>query len=160
MTGSEFTTEFLARFRSRYCEGDGCWVWTAAKDRKGYGAISFNRKMLKAHRVAWEIENGRRLGRDTLVCHHCDTPACVNPAHLFIGVPADNSADMVRKGRHRVGVRHRGEANGGAKATIAIVHEIRALTKAGLGSRQIASRVGISASQVLNIVNGKHWSWL
>lgn len=36
-----------------------------------------------------------------LACHSCDTPACINPSHIFIGTNADNKADSVAKGRHK-----------------------------------------------------------
>jgi hypothetical protein len=88
------------------------------------------------------------------ICHHCDTPSCVNPAHLFLGTPADNSADMVRKGR--VGKHHhRGSANPRAKLTEEMIQQILASGEPGT---VLAKRLGVSSTTVYFARQGKTWT--
>lgn len=89
-------TRFWARVQR--AEGDACWLWLGVKDRKGYGRITLGTKNLKAHRVSFELANGR-LDDGMLICHRCDNPSCVRPDHLFAGTASDNMRDAVRKGR-------------------------------------------------------------
>jgi hypothetical protein len=88
---------------------DECWVWGGATDPDGYGWFSFTGKRTdntttSAHRYSALLKYGN-LG-DNLVRHTCDTRACVNPAHLVLGTPADNSKDMTERNRQA-----RGEKN-------------------------------------------------
>ena len=82
----------------------GCYLWTGADCPKGYGKTNVYGKTQNAHRVVWELANGP-IPKGMYVCHRCDTPACVNPEHLFIGSPSDNQRDRVRKGRHYLAAR-------------------------------------------------------
>lgn len=133
---------------------DACWLWTGFLGENGYGVFGFNGKAYKAHRVSYFIEHGR-IDNDRLVLHRCDVRSCVNPAHLFLGTPKDNSQDAVRKGRN---TRLYGEGNGKAKLTRAEVLAIRRICKrGGVYQKTVAKQFGISEAIVSYIVNGGRW---
>lgn len=85
----------------RYAERtDGCWLWTGALNNMGYGQfyVRARRGNVLAHRWSYEHHNGP-IGDGLFVMHSCDTPRCVNPAHLRVGTHQDNVDDMTAKGR-------------------------------------------------------------
>lgn len=78
-----------------------CLLWTGAANNKGYGVMTIaGMRERFAHRIAWILKHGV-IPVGLCVLHHCDTPACVNVDHLFLGTKAANTADMVKKGRAR-----------------------------------------------------------
>ena len=92
----------MASFWSRVNKTNTCWLWTGAKRWDGYGRFNLlqngTRRQMTAHRLSWEWAHGD-IPKDLHVLHHCDTPACVNPTHLYLGDHLANMRDCARKGR-------------------------------------------------------------
>lgn len=77
-----------------------CWPWLNGRTGSGYGEIHWHGKMLRAHRLAYELVNGP-IPPGQLVRHACDNPLCCRPSHLIAGTHADNMADKAARGRGR-----------------------------------------------------------
>lgn len=151
------------RFWKFVCKSDtpeGCWLWTGTLSTAGYGRLRFSnpRRMVKAHRFSYELAYGP-ISDDALVCHRCDTPACVNPAHLFLGTHADNAQDKSAKGRCNTPDRT-GAHNGRAILTEDQVRSIRALQSTGAHRRELAQMFGVSPSAIKKIVARYTWRHL
>lgn len=140
----------------------GCHLWVGCRDAGGYGHIGIwdratqTRNDEAAHRVAYRLYRGL-IPAGMQICHRCDNPPCVNPAHLFLGTNEDNVADKVRKGRQ---ARQVGEEHGCAKLTRETVLEIHRRASSGESCYSLAREYGIRKSQANRIANKKTWTWL
>ena len=81
------------RFWNKVNKTDTCWLWTAAKDKDGYGLFDKHR----AHRYRFIYDNGYS---PSIVRHACDIPACVKPEHLLPGDAFSNMADLKERGNN------------------------------------------------------------
>jgi hypothetical protein len=85
------------RFWEKVAKGEGCWLWTGARLRGGYGTINAGghaATSLLAHRVAYELVRGP-IPDGLQIDHLCRNRACVNPYHMEPVSQAEN----LRRGR-------------------------------------------------------------
>jgi hypothetical protein len=149
-----------------------CWIWTGKLTFKGYGSIYPGadfippRRTIATHRASWLLHYGE-IPIGLWILHHCDNPPCIRPTHLFLGTAADNTRDMLAKGRaasgERAGLRlHpesilRGEAHQNAKLKEPDIIHIRQLAANGICYADIAPMFGIARSTVGSIVQRRIW---
>lgn len=131
--------------------GRGCRLWTAGASGDGYGAFKVEGRQVGAHRQAWILTFGP-VPDDIKVLHHCDTPLCCEPPHLFLGTHADNMRDMTLKLRGP-----NGEHNPKAKLTEDDVRAIRLRWSEGEGQTALAAEYGVKVVAVWRLING--WTW-
>jgi len=95
-------------------------TWRARDKRWGYGRCQvkrFGKRINKAHILAWIDAHGRLPSEGALICHTCDNPPCVNPAHLYEGTHQSNMDDKVARGRHSNGQREKTSCSHGHEFT-------------------------------------------
>jgi HNH endonuclease len=133
---------------------DECWIWKGYR-RFGYGMFTASgRSHLMSHRISWELHRGP-IPPGMGVLHRCDNPACVNPAHLFLGTQKDNMRDCKKKGRTA-----HGERQGRAKLTASNVAQIRRMRQSGEACAEIGKRFNVHPDHVTRIANGRQWRHL
>ena len=149
------------------CGPDECWEWKGCKFPSGYGCFGFNYKAVRAHRFCWSLVFGNPAP-GLFVCHSCDNKACVNPNHLWLGTPQDNSSDMVKKGRQASGDRNgsrihplsrpRGELHSRSKLTEKQVLYIRQAYSSGeMSQRKMAKLFNVNRKVIFDIIRRKIW---
>jgi hypothetical protein len=144
---------FIQNFKQE--DKESCWEWTGKFGSRGYGSFWHSKLgTVRAHRYSLLGDNCS--DESLYVCHTCDNPKCVNPFHLFLGTPKDNSIDMMKKSRGKNQFTS-GQTHWRATLTWDDVKLIREYAKDNKKYKDIAEAFSISASVVSRIVNNKIW---
>lgn len=85
----------INRFNSFWKRVGNCHLWTKYLDKDGYGTFYFQKKLRRAHRVAYFFANGQ-ISDGMVIDHICKNRHCVNPEHLRCITMAQNSLENSR----------------------------------------------------------------
>lgn len=134
--------------------GNECLIWPYSRSGSGYAQMNIDGKIRIVPRIVCEERHGPPPSPAHQAAHSCGKgeQGCVTRNHLDWKTPKGNAAD---KANH--GTESRGERHGSSKLTEAAVREIRASNET---LPVLASRFGVSQSNVSMVRNGKTWAWL
>lgn len=129
-------------------EGSSCILWVGRTNRGGYGRIEFMGQDWLAHRLSYTTYIGE-IPEGLSVLHSCDTPGCINPAHLTAGTRADNVEDAASKGRMVHGEEHH--------ASVLTVERVRYIRGSSKKHTELADELGVHPVTILNVRNRQTW---
>lgn len=133
-----------------------CWIWKNKKDKWGYGRFTCGKvhgrkRQISAHRASHILFIGP-IPDGLCVLHKCDTPACVNPRHLYAGTFQQNTADMMDRKRCRCG-----SSVANAKLTEDDVRKMRALHMDGFGEDRLSKMFKVARSTARDVIKRRRW---
>ena len=129
---------------------NGCLIWQGCVNHRGYGRATVDGKSRGTHRIVLEAFHGPPVDPRLKARHSCDTPACVNPAHLSWGYQRDNNIDYVK----------RAPRSRQCKLWPDQVRDIKRRLANGESNSALAREFGVNQATICCIKTGRSWTWL
>jgi len=121
----------------------------------GYPMKKYKGRQQLMARYIYEQYYHTEIPEGYCIRHKCDNKRCINPLHLEIGLPIDNTRDAVERNRYK-----KGSQNGSAKLNEEQVIQIKNKVRQGKMSKQLAKEYNVSKATIDAIREDKSWSWL
>lgn len=139
----------------------GCWQWTGAKTKHGYGRFKYKDKLRSAHKFAYEVSCEAVLGDVWIVRKpECKTPGCCNPVHLMVGDRSRATRNAYQRGTvnppNNIPILN-AEGSRKRKFTPEQVKEIRLLLSQNVSVACLTQRYQVDAHTIYSIKNNKHY---
>jgi hypothetical protein len=142
-----------------------CWIWegpVGSSPRKGHqhGTISYDGQSVQVHRLMFhnfiaEVPIYERKADGLQVNHKCtheNNGRCINPWHMYLGTPKENTKDAIDAGTK--GECKKGQQNHNSVLSDEQIKEIMKLKDSGRSQYDIAEEFKINQSQVSRYWNG------
>ena len=91
-----------AKFEQHVDRSGDCWKWTGTRNSDGYGVLRLGKKMVKAHRMSYELTSGS-IPAGLVIDHICINRLCVKPSHLRAVTSKQNSENRSGASKRNVG---------------------------------------------------------
>lgn len=147
--------EYMKKFYDqKVIRKNGCWSWSACIDDTGYGVMALVSKKINAHRVSWMIHNQKIIPKGKWVLHKCDNPICSNPEHIYLGNAAQNSKDMIERGRSNIPL---GEKRSHTKLKNHEAKEIKQKLLEGIHEKELSKQFKVHVNTIRDIKMNRRW---
>ena len=143
------TEEIKQKFLSKIIKLDsGCWT-LAYKDTQGYSRFTTKKSTtVTGHKASYQIFKGIEGLAYMCVLHKCDNSCCVNPDHLYLGTPKQNTDDMFNRNRDAISI-----------LTKEQVKEIQVdYSKGNITQKALGIKYNVGQSCISRVVTKARWS--
>lgn len=131
-----------------YC----CWNFIGSLHGQGYGQMAQGRRLLRAHRIAWELWNNQLMPPEFDAAHYCHNRKCCNPDHIHKATHKENMEESARD--HHM---HPGSRNHTSKLVETDIPVIMTLYASGETQKHIAELYHVHPSTIGAIVTNRTW---
>ena len=127
---------------------------TRRESARHYPRFQAEGERFRTHHLSFILTQGE-ITEGLHVLHKCDNPWCVEPTHLYLGDNQQNCDDKVERGRTCKGIKHPYRPfKQIRKLSPDTVRQVRLLSET-LSQRQVAKQLGVTRSNVRDILAGK-----
>lgn len=135
---------------------NGCWNSTACPG-SSRPQVYYDGWQQYAYRVSYQVHVGP-IPPGAMICHHCDNPRCINPAHLYAGSAADNGRDASARGRARTTPRYGADHHLTTLTTEQVLEVCDRYARGDATQAQLAREYGMTQTGIGHLVRGETWT--